>query len=328
MREIPPACLDATRPPPRRLARATSRASSLKRTSTRSSPRPGGQLGDETELVRGSQGADGRSKKGDLSPCSGNRRAGRVRESRSRSRTNKFLKAAIDELQEAKANREASRRPGSSCSRAHAEPSEVGDFRRIGEDFYVTVDCADLEAGKPMLFFDSAYRIARAMVVATARKEAAGEVDFHKTQGQVDALAAWSDRIADMATKARTIQQQRPGDRAVCKGPQGRPGSAGGGGSRGDTAVRDGLIEDGDRGMLQCGLLSSYPRGRTDTTKREEMLRRASLLVANRRYHRHEVGGGCEGDCIAGAMVVATARRRPPESLRPDRMSRDSWRPT
>ncbi|NUQ61484.1 MAG: hypothetical protein HUU20_03285 [Pirellulales bacterium] len=68
------------------------------------------------------------------------------------------------------------------------------------------MDPADLQAGKSLLFFDSAYRIARAMVVAGARKEAAGEVDFHKIQDQVDALAAWSERIADMATKAHTIQ--------------------------------------------------------------------------------------------------------------------------
>ncbi len=91
-------------------------------------------------------------------------------------------------------------------SLAHAEPSEVGDFGRVGADFYSTVDLADLQAGKPLVFFDSAYRIARARVVASTRKEAGGEVDFHRIQDQVDTLAAWSDRIADMTTKARTIQ--------------------------------------------------------------------------------------------------------------------------
>ena len=79
-------------------------------------------------------------------------------------------------------------------------------MRRIGEDFYVTVDKEDLAAGRPLLFLDSAYRIARAITVAAARKDQAGELDLQKIQDQVDALAAWSDRIADMATKARTIQ--------------------------------------------------------------------------------------------------------------------------
>lgn len=86
------------------------------------------------------------------------------------------------------------------------EPAEIGDFRKIGEDFYVTVEKDDLSSGKPLIFLDSAYRIARALVVATERKEAAGEIDLQKIQDQIDALASWSDRIADMAKKARTIQ--------------------------------------------------------------------------------------------------------------------------
>jgi hypothetical protein len=61
-------------------------------------------------------------------------------------------------------------------------------------------------SANPLLFLDSAYKIARALAVAAARKEDAGELDLQKIQDQLDALAAWSDRIADMATKARTIQ--------------------------------------------------------------------------------------------------------------------------
>jgi hypothetical protein len=86
------------------------------------------------------------------------------------------------------------------------EPCEVGDFRKIGEDFYVTVDKDDLNAGRPVMFLDVAYRIARALAVAAGRKQAAGEIDVQKIEEQIDAIAAWSDRIVDMATKARTIQ--------------------------------------------------------------------------------------------------------------------------
>jgi hypothetical protein len=114
------------------------------------------------------------------------------------------LKDAIDEIQEAKKNRDAS--CGIFVFARGMEPAEVGDFRRIGEDFYITVDKEDLPAGKPLLFLDSAYKIARALTVAAARKEESGELDLQKIQDQLDALAAWSDRIADMATKARTIQ--------------------------------------------------------------------------------------------------------------------------
>jgi hypothetical protein len=113
-------------------------------------------------------------------------------------------KDTIDELQEAKKNREAI--SGIFVFARGTEPAEIGDFRRIGEDFYVTVDKEDLAGGKPLMFLDSAYKIARALAVAATRKEQAGELDVQLIQNQLDGLAAWSDRIADMATKARTIQ--------------------------------------------------------------------------------------------------------------------------
>jgi hypothetical protein len=165
----------------------------------------GRQVGDETELVRGTVGVISRCKKGDFvailgdtSGAPGERVVVEVKDQPMR------LKDAIDELQEAKKNREAS--CGIFVFARGCEPAEIGDFRRIGEDFYVTVDKDELSADKPVLFFDSAYKIARALAVAAARKDQAGELDLQKIQDQIDALAAWSDRIADMATKARTIQ--------------------------------------------------------------------------------------------------------------------------
>jgi len=40
--------------------------------------------------------------------------------------------------------------------RRGTEPTEVGDFRRIGDDFYVTVDADDLRAERQLLYFDAA----------------------------------------------------------------------------------------------------------------------------------------------------------------------------
>lgn len=167
--------------------------------------RLGKDLGDETESVRGTVGAVPRCKKGDylatLGDTCGAPGQKIVVEVKNQSLR---LKDATEELQEAKENR------GAVCGifvyARGCEPAEVGDFRRIGEDFYVTVDKDDLAAGKPLLFLDSAFKIARALAVAAARKEAASELDLQKIHDQLDALAAWSDRIADMATKARTIQ--------------------------------------------------------------------------------------------------------------------------
>lgn len=165
----------------------------------------GRQVGDETEFVRGTVGSVSRCKKGDflatLGETSGAPGKKLVVEAKDQP---KRLKDALDELQEAKKNR------GASCGifvfARGAEPAEIGDFRRIGEDFYVTVDKEDLATGKALLFLESAYKIARALAVAAARKDKAGEIDMQRIQDQVDSLAAWSDRISDMATKARTIQ--------------------------------------------------------------------------------------------------------------------------
>lgn len=165
----------------------------------------GRQLGDDTDLVGGIVGVVSRCKKGDyvvtLGESSGAPGTNIVVEIKNQPLK---IKEAIDELQEAKANREAT--VGIFVFARGCEPPEVGDFRRIGEDFYCTVDKNDLHDGKSLLFFESAYKIARALIVATTRKESAGELDIQKIEDHLDALAAWSDRIADMAKKARTIQ--------------------------------------------------------------------------------------------------------------------------
>lgn len=165
----------------------------------------GRAVGDETDLVRGTVGVISRCKKGDyiatLGETSGGPGLKLVVEVKDQPVK---LKDAIDELQEAKKNREAE--GGIFVFSRGTEPSEVGDFRRVGEDFYVTVDKDDLRADKPLLFLESAYRIARALIVAAVRKQTSDEIDLQKIEDQVDALAAWSDRIADMAKKARTIQ--------------------------------------------------------------------------------------------------------------------------
>lgn len=115
------------------------------------------------------------------------------------------LTDARTELQEAKVNRKAA--IGIYVWSRGTEPSEVGDFRRIGDDFYVTADMEDLRAGKPLLYFDVAYRIARAMAVAAMRRESANEIDLGKIENHVEALGTWSERVADMSVKARTIQK-------------------------------------------------------------------------------------------------------------------------
>lgn len=164
----------------------------------------GRQLGDETEFVRGTPG-ETRKKVGDFvatlgetAGAPGVRIVAEAKDSRYK------LKEAIDELDAAKENRAAS--IGIFAFAKGNEPAEVGDFRRIGEDFYCTVDKDDLAAGKPLLFLDSAYKIARALVVTAARREAAGGLDLESIEQHMQELLGWVDRVAEMTTKARTIQ--------------------------------------------------------------------------------------------------------------------------
>ena len=161
-------------------------------------------LGDETEFVRGTPG-ETRKKVGDLvailgetAGAPGVRIVFEAKDSRYK------LKEAIDELEAAKENRAAG--IGIFAFAKGSETAEIGDFRRIGDDFYCTVDKDDLAAGKPLLFFDSAYKIARALAVAAARREAAGGLDLQAIEQHVQELLGWVARIGEMATKARTIQ--------------------------------------------------------------------------------------------------------------------------
>src|SRR5439155_5757113 len=81
-------------------------------------------------------------------------------------------KEAMDELQEAKKNRGAV--SGIFVFTKGCEPLEFGDFKRIENDYYCTVDKDALAAGGALPFLWGACEVARAQAVAAARKEANG----------------------------------------------------------------------------------------------------------------------------------------------------------
>jgi hypothetical protein len=138
----------------------------------------GRQLGDETELVRGSPGKTGK-KTGDfvatLGETSGAPGLALVVEVKNQPTK---LKDAISELKTAKENREAL--VGIFAFAKGSEPDEVGDFRRIGEDFYCTVGKDDLAAGKPLVFFECALQ------------GGPGSEHCRRPEGR-----SWTDRLAE-----------------------------------------------------------------------------------------------------------------------------------
>lgn len=167
--------------------------------------RLGSELGDETEFTGNTSVRGSRSKKGDFVATLGETSAApgaqlvvEVKDSPLK------LRNAVEELQQAKEARGA--QVGILVFSRGNEPVEVGDFRRINEDFYVTVDKDDLEAGRPLLYFESAYKIARAVVAAAARREAVGELDLNEVQAELEHLLDWTDKIHDMTTKSNTIE--------------------------------------------------------------------------------------------------------------------------
>jgi hypothetical protein len=165
----------------------------------------GRDLGDDTEMVRGTAGALGR-KTGDYVVTLGETTGAAGLKIAIETKKQAYkLKDAIEELQEAKKNREAI--CGIFVFAQGCEPAEVGDYRRIGEDFYCTVDEECLRAGDPSLFVEAAYKIARAQAVAVVRKDAAGERDLQRIQEHIDAISSWVDRMGEIATKASTVKK-------------------------------------------------------------------------------------------------------------------------
>jgi len=162
-------------------------------------------LGDSTENVRSIVGAIERSKKGDYVITLGDTTAapGHRIVVEAKKEQGYKLKDAIAELKEAKENREAD--VGIFAFAKGYEPPEVGDFLNVGSDFFITVDEQNLSTNLPLLFFDSAYKISRALIVTTLRKEEQEEIDVARIRREINDIIQLVSRLSDLSTKAKTI---------------------------------------------------------------------------------------------------------------------------
>jgi len=166
----------------------------------------GHQLEDETDFVHGTPGTNGR-KLGDIlitlgetTSASGRRIVIEIKDKNDRMKFRDVAK----ELQDCKETR------GADCGiyvfSKGCEPPEVGDFRRVGEDFYCTVDREDVISDGPLAYLEQAYKIARIIVVAAKRKEDEGQLDLERVEQHIDALIQWVPRLGEIITKARTVK--------------------------------------------------------------------------------------------------------------------------
>ncbi len=163
------------------------------------------QLGDTSEFVRAITGKVPRAKVGDyvltLGNTSGAPNLKIVVEVKKEQ--NYKLKDAINELKEAKENREAD--AGIFVFAKGYEPAEVGDFHKLGNDFYITVDEEQLAKNEPLLFFEAAYKIIRVMLITSSRIQEAKEIDKEKIKRELDEIVKLTERISEILTKASTI---------------------------------------------------------------------------------------------------------------------------
>ena len=166
----------------------------------------GRNLGDQTEIVRSITGSIPRSKKGDYkltlgdtSGAPGLNVAVEVKKEKGYR-----MKDAIDELKDARKNRDAV--AGIFVFAESCAPSEVGNFLRIGNDFYVTVDDNDVYSPTSTIYFEAAYNILRAVIISNTRSEEAESVDIDKVRAEVDSAVETVSRMSDLVTKAKTIK--------------------------------------------------------------------------------------------------------------------------
>jgi hypothetical protein len=163
-------------------------------------------LEDSTNNVRAIVGSLPRSKKGDYVITLGDTSGAPGQKIVIEAKTEKDIKLneGIEELKGAKQNREAA--SGILAFAKGCEPPEIGDFLRIGQDFFVTVDEEALKRGEPLLFLEAAYKITRATMVTISRLEEKQEIDLASVRSEIESLNKLAEKISDISTKANTVK--------------------------------------------------------------------------------------------------------------------------
>jgi hypothetical protein len=166
----------------------------------------GRQLGDITQNMTAVVGLLKRSKKGDFVIILGEDSGAPGKKIVIEAKNDKSykMKDAIEYLQAAKMNRGAE--AGIFAFEKSCAPIEIGDFHRIGEDFYVTIDEDMLNKRQPLLFLETAYKICRMLLITSLRSVISEELDVTKVQDELHHLVELTKRFSEMKTKAETIR--------------------------------------------------------------------------------------------------------------------------
>jgi hypothetical protein len=123
------------------------------------------------------------------------------------------MQKAIDELDKAKKNRDAS--IGIFAFEKGCEPDGMGDLKINRHDFYITVDRSALENGDSVPYLDSAYDLSRLLILAFEKEKT--EVSFDreffeaKVKEILNIVAKQSDvdtTIKQISSSATTLKKQ------------------------------------------------------------------------------------------------------------------------
>lgn len=167
----------------------------------------GRSLGDLTESLTGTPGNIAGCKTGDYVSVLGgdSGAAGKRFVLEAKNKQGKSLCDALEELARAKKNRDAC--VGVMIFASDCCPAEVGNFRIVDQDVVVSVDKEHLAAGEQCLYLESAYRIARAMVVAQRKQQLISSLDAGRITTALHAIDVACERFAELHKKATGIKQ-------------------------------------------------------------------------------------------------------------------------
>ena len=94
--------------------------------------------------------------------------------------------------------------------------NDYGPTRKLGRgisnlviaptEFFVTVNEEAVSGEEPAVYLEAAYKIARALVITSARKQEAEELDFDMLASEIDGIIQQVSRLSEIGTKVKTIR--------------------------------------------------------------------------------------------------------------------------
>jgi hypothetical protein len=165
----------------------------------------GYELDDATENVGGIPGCISKRKTGDFVITLGDTSAapGEKIVVEAKNESGYDLNKAIEEIKLAKQNRKS--KIGILAFETNCVPTEIVDFRQVGDDFFVSVDWQDLKNGIVPIYLEAAYKVARALIVTAIRKEKSEEMDIGLIKTSIDSILESVKKFSDIKKKAITI---------------------------------------------------------------------------------------------------------------------------